>query len=274
MGAGRARNYILIVVDRPEGTLLVVRQTDHAAASSVIARRWRRPVTIPNGIWQRFLEAVHRHDDGWEVEENRSRLDRHGRPLDFKSIQTPDHVAVWQRTLDHLESEDRFMAVVVAQHARWLYTHVGQANIEDRRAAIDFVETLSERISRCLATLSVGDREDRVAVEPRLLSRFRALLSLFDRLSLSLVGGLHWVSASEEVAFGSGQGTIRMRADSEGVMLSPWPFEGPAWHLETIARYLPHRRFTGPGQLDQTLLASPTIRLLHRIAPTTEMAAC
>lgn len=274
MGAGRAWNCILIVVDRPEDTLLVVRQTDHAAASSVIARRWRCPATMPNGIWQRFLEAVHRHDDGWEVEENRSRLDRHGRPLDFKSIQTPDHVAVWQRTLDRLESEDRFVAVVVAQHARWLYTHVGQANIEDRRAAIEFVETLSERISRCLATLSVGNREDRAAVEPHLLAKFRPLLSLFDRLSLSLVGGLPWVPASEPVAFGSGQGPIRLRADAKGVMLCPWPFKGPAWNLETIARYLPHRTFADPGQLDQALLATPAIRLLHRISPITEMAAC
>jgi len=273
MGTGRAWNCIVIVVDRPEDTLLVVRQTDHAAASSVIARRWRCPAAMPNGIWQRFLEAVHRHDDGWEVEENRSRLDRHGRPLDFKSIQTPDHVAVWQRTLDRLESEDRFMAVIVAQHARWLYTHAGQANIEDQRAAIEFVETLSERINRCLATLSVGDCEDRAAAEPHLLFKLRALLSLFDRLSLSLVGGLPWVPASEKVTFGSGQGPIRLRADAKGVMLSPWPFEGSAWHLETIARYLPHRTFADPRQLDQTLLATPSIRLLHRISPSTEMAA-
>ena len=55
----------MIVVDEPDGSLLLVRQPHHAAMSAQIAAAWRRPAALSPGVWQRLLEAVRVHDDGW-----------------------------------------------------------------------------------------------------------------------------------------------------------------------------------------------------------------
>ncbi len=268
MGAGGPRKHALIVVDRPEGRLLLVRQVDHAAASAIIARRWPRPDGVTTATWDRFLQAVRRHDDGWIEEERHPRIDPTGRPVDFKSIRTPDHVAVWQRTLVALESEDPFAAVVVAQHARWLYTHVGQANVEDRRAAVAFVESLAHRISRGIARVRAGSAEDRAAVEPHALARFRALLSLFDRLSLSLTGGLPWIDATEAVAFGPCCTPMALQPTARGVGLAPWPFHGPAWRLQTHGMELPTNHFADDDGLEAAIRGATKVTLEDRLAPS------
>ena len=257
----------MIVVNRPGGRILVVQQPDHAAASGTIARRWQRPEQVSPTTWQRFVEAVHRHDEGWATQERRPRLDASGRPEDFKSIPTPEHVAIWQRTLDHLEAEDCFMALVVAQHARWLYTHVGQDHVEDQQSAIRFVESLSHRINTYLAQSQEGDDEERTAVEPHTLARFGVLLGLFDRLSLMLIGGLPWHEPDEEVAFGPEIARLSLQQHAGGIRINPWPFCGGSWDLATQARELPQKRFASEADFAQGLRRSPWIALQHHIEP-------
>jgi len=265
MAAGPSRDQTLIVVDSPKDHLLLVHQADHAAASGLIAQRWQRPGDVTVDIWQRFIEAVRRHDDGWAQEERQPRLGAGGRPLDFKSIQTSDHVAVWERTLDHLEEEDPFKAVVVAQHARWLYTHLGQENIEDQRAATDFVASLSQRITRCLVAVRAGNEEERCAVEPHALTRFRVLLGLFDRISLSLLGGLPWIRCIQKVAFGSFVTSISLQPVEGGIRINPWPFSGGSWRLLTATRDLPQRKFTCEADLANKIRLAAVVQIQHHL---------
>ena len=157
------------------------------------------------------------------------------------------------------------MALIVAQHARWLYTHVGQENVEDQRSAIDFVASLSGRITACLAAMKAGGPEEKGSVEPHALERFRSLLSLFDRISLSLVGGLPWEAPDEAVAFGGCTARLTLEPVATGVRMRPWPFFDGDWHLLTTGRTLPRRTFDSASTFDQQFHAAGEVVMSHRI---------
>ncbi len=178
----------MIVVDQPDGSLLLVRQRDHAAASGLIAQAWRRPTLVASQTWDRQIEAVRRHDDGWSAAEQSPLLDPDGRPFDFKSIPTPQHVALWRRSIELAAQDDPYVALLIAQHARWLYTTVGQDRIEDQRTAQRFADETAARIDGFIEQLSTGSQAERAAVSPRGLGTARVLVAFFDALSLALVG--------------------------------------------------------------------------------------
>ncbi len=259
----------MIVVDEPDGSLLLVRQPHHAAMSAQIAAAWRRPAALSPGVWQRLLEAVRVHDDGWWPFEDRPELDPHGRPVDFKSIPTPRHVVVWDRSIERAASADRYVALLVALHARWLYTHVGQDGIEDQACAQEFVRKLNERIDMMIEALGRGTDEQRDAATPTALALARRLVSFFDAVSLCLIGTIDWIDRSEALGFEGRETVLRLERPhkSADVAITPWPFAPDRLTTRVRAVRLPRQRFADPSALAAAMSRADPIDLEWTLGP-------
>ena len=250
--------------------MLLVCQKDHAATSAQIAAAWRRPGTITLSIWQRLMEAVHRHDDGWTETDRGPTLDRRGRPHDFKSIPTDRHTAVWQCGVDLAAADDLYVALLIALHARWLYTHVKQSELEDQEIAQAFVEQITLRADELIHQMSLGTCEERTAVEPGPLSTARRLLGFFDALSLALIGAIAWFDQTDVLAFADERARLSMRRDDPAghdgcVWIGPWPIEADRLDLSTRAVRLPRGRVADADELAQLLDRSSAIDLNWRL---------
>ncbi len=262
----------MIVLDAPDKSMLLIRQADHAASSAQMAGCWRRPGVIGASMWPRLIEAVRRHDDGWRAIEQRPPLDQQGRPYDFKSIATPDHVAVWQASMDAAEDDDLYVALLIALHARWLYTHVNEDHIEQQAAAQAFVHDATLRIDALITNLACGAADERAAVRPGPLSTARRLLGFFDALSLALLGAIDWFDRMGPLDWADHSQTISLthsdrRAHGRGdadheseIDIRPWPFAAERVHISTSAVRLGRSRFDKPDHVRRLMAeAAPAV---------------
>jgi hypothetical protein len=256
----------VIVLPRPGG-LRLVSQPDHAGLSARLARAWRRPEGLGAGVWERFLEAVRRHDDGWIEEERRPTLDPRGRPYDFKTLPTPLHTDVWRRSVERAAGGDPYLGLLIAQHGRWLYAEFeSRVSTLDREAADRFMEEMDRAIAERRRLLEAGSAEERAAVEEEPLLAARRLLGFFDGLSLRLLGAIRLERAGP-LRFGAGEAVVTVRDEGPEILLEPWPFAPEALEVEAEAREVPGERFSAPEELAAALAAAPRARLRWRLAP-------
>lgn len=226
--------------------LTLVRQPDHAATCAQLAAAWHRPTEIPDAVWPRFIEAARRHDDGWIAAEREPAVDPNGQPYDFKSLPTQAHTAIWRGSVDLAEAADPYMALLTALHARWLYGHITLHDGEDeQREAQQLMAEMAQRADGYIEALRGRPGPDRDAVQPTALAAARSLLTLFDRLSLMLIGGLAWTEQLGPAVFGDCQAVLCLTRPIESnvsterarppasaptddglvVRCDPWPFE-------------------------------------------------
>jgi len=262
----------MIVIDEPPGSLLIVHQPDHAATSAEIATAWRRPDRFAPVMWERFIDAVRRHDDGWIDTEPPPSLDAQGRPHDFKSIHTRDHVALWRRSIDRAAADALYVGLIVALHARWLYTHVEQGTVEEQRMAEEFVSHMTTRIDAMISQLASGTAEEAAAVAPNNLFAAQRLLSFFDAFSLALLGGIGWIARTEPLTFADATSCLALTERNCGpsgrcIQIAPWPLRLPRLVISTEARRLDHQQFDGSSQFASLLRTAPQAKLRWELSP-------
>ena len=264
----------MIVIDEPSGSLLLVRQPDHAKTCVQLANQWRQPIICDACVWEHFISAVGRHDDGWCNVEKMPAVDHTGRPVGFKSIATIEHVMVWQQSIELALRDDKYAALMIALHARWLYTHVSQNSDKDRRVAQAFVGNITSQIDGLLEVLSHGNLIPREAISPRSLAEMARLLGFFDALSLALLGAITWFVKSEKLVFGNQQDIVKvMRGDgtSKGqdiIYLKPWPFNMEQMVLSTHAIRLPMQRFDDSHVLAKCMANQQAFNLCWILRPS------
>ena len=249
----------MLVVTEPTGELLLIRQTDHATTCGQLARAWRRPEVVPRRLWSVLLEAVERHDDGWTETEQQPLLDDAGSPLDFKVMPVEQHVAIWRRSLAAAQHDDPYAALLVALHARLLYTTVAPPDTDDAPCAQTLIDELTGTINDSIERLGAGDAGQRRVVEPGNLQAAQRLFSFFDRLPLALPGGIPWTAQTEPLAFDDREDELHLRRDGQAVFVEPWPFEPDHVTLTTPAVRTARKRFSSSADLAQHLAqATPT----------------
>lgn len=257
-----------MVIVPSSGSLLFVRQADHAAMSACAAERWRVPIWLDAGLWRQFVEAVRRHDDGWEEEEAAPALDADGRPHDFRTIPARRHVPIWRRSVERAREREPFEALLVAQHGRWLYTQFPEKPSERAQEISDLlVEELDGVMEVAAATLAGGTPAERVAAEPGRLASARSLLSFLDGLSLMLLGALPVPRETEVLPFGERRERISLREDAGDICLDPWPFVGGPLTLQTKARRLDSSRFERPEELARALAGTTPFPIRRTVRP-------
>lgn len=249
----------MIIVER-DGQWFCVHQPDHARLGGQLAAHWIKPAAMYDGVWRRFVEIVGAHDDGWLQAEAQPALDAHGQPFDFITLPTHQHIEIWRRSIDLAAQRDIYQALLVAHHARWLYTHYSNhPGPSEQAAAAGFIGELTQRIVEYLQLLRRGSREDRDAVEPARMATAAALLSFFDSLSLLLIGALPAGQRMRSVVFDGHQATIDTRwADGNQALLhcDPWPFTTDSVHVRCPVRAIPRRPCKDGAELALRLAAA------------------
>lgn len=247
----------MIVVEVESGLWILARQTDHAAMCGELAAAWRRPTDIPAAVWPRFLEAVRRHDDGWNQAEQHPALHATGRPHDFKTLPTADHAAIWRRSMDLTEADDPYLALLTCLHARWLYGHVVlHPGESDQRQAQQLMAELAQRADGYIETLRAGEADDRRAVEPTALAAARSLLTVLDKLSLTLLGGLPGIDDLGAAPFGERSQAITLidrDAAAGTARCAPWPFSPRSVTVRCPAYDITADQTRDPAALGRTL---------------------
>lgn len=252
----------MLVVRQNNDTLRLIRQPDHAQASGQLAARWRRPTVIPEAMWPRLVEGVRRHDVGWQDAETLPAVDEHGRPHSFKTLPLDEHMGIWRRGVALTVGGDAYVGLVVALHARWLYTelmHPAEGGEVSHVQA--FIEELDQWIDGAIQRLAVGNTAERTAVEPAALTAARRLLGALDGLSLQLCGALPFGPFPEPVPYGERAERMSFVATAGGAAVSPWPFVDEAVTVTVAARDVPDRVYGDAAELGETLEAARPVTL-------------
>jgi hypothetical protein len=256
-----------MIVLKRDNVLVLVHQPEHAAMAAAIAQAWRPPTMLPADIWERFLDAVRCHDDGWLAAEKRPTLADDRRPFDFKQIPSDQHITIWRRSVDLASQRDAYTCLLVAHHARHLYTTTSVGNDDNPAAAQGFINELAVRIVRCTEPLELGDAQEQAAISPRCVNAARRLLTMFDWLSLSLLGALPMPENTEPLAFGEGEARLTITPTSDGATLSPWPFLTESVRVECPATLVADRAYDSSTALLESMRHSRPQTLAFTLRP-------
>ena len=259
----------MIVQDTSDGTLRLITQQEHAKSAAALARWWKPPESLGDANWARFLLAVEHHDDGWEVAERQPTLDEAGRPMDFRGLPTPEHAAIWRRGIDAAMRLDPYVGLLVAQHARWLYTEQ-VSHDDDGLAAQSLINQLTTQIDRALDPLRLGDTDEKLAVHPKNLMLARRLLSWFDGLSLMLLGAIEPPAdgKTEPLGFGDTVTPMKVRCGVGVCAVDPWPFAQPGpIELTTRAIRMGPAPYASSAALDEAMRSATMQELTLRVEP-------
>jgi len=217
-----------MIIQSRDGGWLLFRQTDHALLSGAFARAWGNELFPALERRDEVLIAASRHDDGWADWELQPTLRPDGQPVDFIRIPVSQHVPLYRRGIDLVESEDGYAGLVASLHGERLYTRPFHPGMDpridhlqgtDRALAEEYVSGEHARQDRLVAATGA----DRGAAD----EAWR-LLQVWDRLSLLVCMSPLREGTKQTlppVASSGGDVTIEAYADERGhLVCDPYPF--------------------------------------------------
>lgn len=219
----------MILQETADG-LRLIRQTDHALLSGVLADAWGSEALPAPPRPEETIAAAARHDDGWAEWELAPTIRDDGRPVDFLSVPREEHVALYRSGIDLVCREDPFAGLVVSLHGERLYTRpftpggdplLDRLEGADRELAEGFVAGERARQERLLAEVTPQ-------AEPDAEEAWR-LVQVWDRLSLfvcmrQLSTGDDWTMPPVRGSDGSDIEIDTRAEDATTVSLDPYPF--------------------------------------------------
>lgn len=232
--------------DLPDGSAIALSQLTHAWVAAELVSAWADP--YPDEV---VLGAMH-HDIGWLVWEQAPTLaPGRGRPHDYRSVSTAEHVDIWSTAAPLALAYGRVPAWLTSRHGTRLYErHDYERDAEDEaNAARAFVAREEARQRDLLAAITadpeLGQRFSHAALEEASL-----LINGCDRLSLALCHGVHTATTLPDILLAGEQIALTLAPTANGVALNPWPFAAESWRVRVEGRVL-----TTPLQTDADVQA-------------------
>jgi hypothetical protein len=252
-----------MIVRREGDRLWLIRQTDHAALSGVMAAHWGGE-TVPRPVEpMRTAQAIAGHDEGWLAWERTPRINRKtDRPFGFTEMPLDDALTIWYLSPKIAGERDPYAGLLVSLHG----TRLLERRLADqrdpppereriRRYLLD-QETLRER-------LQIRLKRDEPEAADGLISGLDyayRILRICDGLSLRFclgpsessrtLGPPPLYDLTDAVA-----ARLHVR-DPQTLSLDPWPFDAESIRLALPAVSLPDRRFTTYKDLESEILGS------------------
>src|SRR4029077_1456382 len=105
----------------------LVTHPDHARLAGAFAERWGNDRFLPPEPREQVLKGIARHDDGWLARDAKPQITRQGKPSAFSTelvgkysafeeIDLADYLAVRERAVRLIASEDPYAAVLISMH--------------------------------------------------------------------------------------------------------------------------------------------------------------
>src|SRR5882672_876978 len=119
----------------------LVTHPDHARLAGAFAERWGNDLFLPPEPREHVLRGIARHDDGWAARDAAPQITRQGKPSAFsvelvgkysafEEIDLQDYLAVRDRAVRLIATEDPYAAILISMHTYSLLTdHADRSTI-------------------------------------------------------------------------------------------------------------------------------------------------
>jgi hypothetical protein len=246
----------------------LVTHPDHARLAGAFAEHWGNEQFLPPEPRANVLKGIARHDDGWAARDASPQITRQGLPSAFsvelvgkysafEEIDLVDYLAVRDRAVRLIASEDAYAAVLISMHTYNLLTaHADRSTIapadlplldtflEQQKA---FQQSLRERIA---ADASFTQEQSSDAA---ILDHFR-LLQATDNLSLLACTSFSKPANLLHPLSLRGGGHVEVQVHPLGsrhFKLDPYPFAEPSKTFSFPARHVQGKRFSSSTELQE-----------------------
>lgn len=261
-----------MIVTAADGSMLLVRQTDHQVLSGFLADAWGNDQFARPQPFAPLVRAAYEHDNGWHVWEKAPKVDPSTRrPYQFTDVPLEEHLAFYRQGIDELAARDLHAGLLVNLHCQGFHNQrfgtmpeaVMRMHPPDRES----------ELKRFMIGLQTQERElgRRLSVDTATLWAQYELLQLFDRLSLYLC--MPPQKSAElgpvPVNIGGAEPNLRLSPGAEGVVhMAPWPFSSLSVTVRVPARTISNRVYESDDDLRQELTRAEASDLTWTIAVT------
>lgn len=267
-----------MLIQREDGMLVVVRQTDHMAQVARMAERWGNARFPAPEHREETIRAADLHDNGWrDWEDQPTLLPETGRPRNLGEIEMPVHAAFYGAGVERAVAIDPYTGLLVSMHATVLYAGVEGWNLQTlapplrdnlsdvERAFIAGQAAVQRRLREDLA----GSPRYGAAVQPARLWPAYLRLRAWDRLSLYFVFFGMGDDQIDHVPTTAGETTVTLRQiGPRSATADPWPFDRAEVSFPVVAVRVPDRRYDGGEEFLRVLAgATPEVQEFTMRAP-------
>ena len=234
----------MIVRKQPDGSLMLVNQSDHAKLSGILAAHWGNSQFMIPEPRESFIRAAAFHDCGWYSYETRPHYDLEKKsPPNFPQVPLDaQQLAAFQGGLDWLWGIDAYAGLLISRHRTGLW--------RNRYGSVAHPAGGSARVltPEVEAFIAFNEHKQEVAMGALDRARFLVnyqLLQMLDLMSLYVCASdlredrLMHVPVSY---YGDGRDGVVMTLVPQGdghVKVTPFPFDRPAVETSVIYRHLP-----------------------------------
>jgi hypothetical protein len=248
-----------VIVREEDGSLVLVRQSDHAMLSGWLAAAWGAGPWEPPEPYDSTVIGARLHDLAWTPFDEALPLRPDGRPYSFIEVSRVMAVRLYAAGLDAVESIDAYAGLLNSLHysgfytSHWGWQHWGRPEGlegEERQAVEGFVATERARQQRLRERLGIDDSQDR-----RLMCSY-FWLQLWDRISLDICRfGFHG-HAEDYPAMPARVGTdapsvrLHLELEPDGTCrLDPYPLLTDPYRAQLPAARVPLATAASAGEL-------------------------
>jgi Protein of unknown function (DUF3891) len=252
----------------------LVTHPDHARLAGAFAERWGNEKFLPPEPRARVLKGIALHDDGWAARDAKPEITRQGKPSAFsvelvgkysafEEIDLADYLAVRDRAVRLIASDDPYAAVLISMHTYSLLSeHADRTTIaaEDLPLLDQFLEQ-QKKFQQALRDQIDADASVPLAQksESAIFDHFR-LLQASDNLSLmTCVDFARPANLLHPLPLRDG-GYARVEVRSAGTrhfVLEPYPFSKPSLTFPFPARHVAGKLFGSAAELREQFAAAP-----------------
>jgi hypothetical protein len=261
----------------------LVTHPDHARLAGAFAKRWGNDRFVSPEPRVHVLEGIARHDDGWLARDAKPQITQQGKPSAFSTelvgkysafeeIDLADYLAVRDRAVRLVASDDAYAAVLISMHTYSLLSdHADRSTIAptDLPLLDRFLEqqrSFQESLRRQIAADSRFTPEQ--TSETAILDHFR-LLQATDNLSLlTCVDFRQPAHLLHPLPLRNGDySRVQVRsAGSRHFILDPYPFEEDAVTFSFPARHVEGSSFASADELQGEFEGAAIETLLVKVS--------
>jgi hypothetical protein len=261
----------------------LVTHPDHARLAGAFAERWGNDRFLSPEPRVNVLRGIARHDDGWLARDTMPQITRQGKPSAFSTelvgkysafeeIDLADYLAVRDRAVRLIASEDAYAAVLISMHTYSLLNdHADRSTIapEDLPLLDRFLEQQRSFQKSLRQQISADPRfTPAQAGQSAILDHFR-LLQATDSLSLLACVDfrqpahlLHPLPLRDD-----GYARVQVRSSSSRhFLLDPYPLCEPSLTFHVPARHVRGKGFRSAADLQKSFDAAPIEKLTVRVS--------
>lgn len=236
----------MIVRERPDGSVLLICQTDHAKLSGQCAAHWGNPQFARPAPYEAVVRAAMFHDSGWyDYEASPTIAPETGKPLNFMQVPwDKSQRRAFEWAIDWMTRIDPYSGLLVSKHRTGLqrgrYGKVTHPKFFNAKNLPDDNEDFLARNEEA------QEKQLRNYAEAEFWTNYQ-LLQVFDLISLFLCNKdavddfIEPVPTSYENQAGV---RLTLQTVQEGtIKVDPYPFDGDPLRVQLVRRQLDRATF-------------------------------